>query len=129
MKRLRRDKIFGWVCPPNAMYVGRPSVWGNPFKVGKYYMNLQMLMAIGFIKDDADYKKYWIKWKGILITDIDLCLSLYRLWLDYMLKNFPDKYNLSELLKYEYLCCYCKLTDPCHVDVLIEYCEELKNEI
>lgn len=34
--RLRRDKLFGWRCPSGAKYVGRPSRWGNPFKIGEH---------------------------------------------------------------------------------------------
>ena len=26
---------YEWKKNPNAVYVGRPTIWGNPFKVGK----------------------------------------------------------------------------------------------
>ena len=32
-KRIQRKRIKGWHMPPNAVYVGRPSKWGNPFVV------------------------------------------------------------------------------------------------
>ena len=35
MRRIQRRRIKGWRMPKNAVYVGRPSKWGNPFKVGK----------------------------------------------------------------------------------------------
>ena len=34
-KRIQRKRTKGWRMPPNAVYVGRPSKWGNPYKVGR----------------------------------------------------------------------------------------------
>lgn len=33
-KRIQRKRSKGWKMPANAVYVGRPTKWGNPFKVG-----------------------------------------------------------------------------------------------
>lgn len=30
--RIQRKRTKGWKMPPNTVYVGRPSRWGNPFK-------------------------------------------------------------------------------------------------
>ena len=30
MKRIQRRRAKGWRMPPGAVYVGRPSRWGNP---------------------------------------------------------------------------------------------------
>ncbi len=30
-KRIQRKRTKGWRMPPNAIYVGRPSKWGNPW--------------------------------------------------------------------------------------------------
>jgi Domain of unknown function (DUF4326) len=32
--RLQRSRERGWRMPPGAVYVGRPTRWGNPFPVG-----------------------------------------------------------------------------------------------
>ena len=32
-KRIQRKRTRGWKMPKNAVYVGRPSRWGNPFDV------------------------------------------------------------------------------------------------
>jgi hypothetical protein len=32
-KRIQRKRSKGWRMPENAAYVGRPTKWGNPFKV------------------------------------------------------------------------------------------------
>jgi hypothetical protein len=33
MRRIQRKRTKGWKMPLNTVYVGRPSKWGNPFKV------------------------------------------------------------------------------------------------
>jgi hypothetical protein len=32
--RIQRRRSRGWRQPINAIYVGRPTKWGNPYKVG-----------------------------------------------------------------------------------------------
>ena len=32
--RIQRKRTKGWKMPPNTVYVGRPTEWGNPFKIG-----------------------------------------------------------------------------------------------
>lgn len=31
--RVQRRRTKGWRMPPGAVYVGRPTVWGNPYRV------------------------------------------------------------------------------------------------
>lgn len=33
-KRIQRRRTKGWRMPPGAIYVGRSTKWGNPFRVG-----------------------------------------------------------------------------------------------
>ena len=33
-RRIQRRRTKGWRMPPGAIYVGRPTKWGNPFKTG-----------------------------------------------------------------------------------------------
>lgn len=33
-RRIRRRRTKGWKTPPNTVYVGRPTMFGNPFIVG-----------------------------------------------------------------------------------------------
>jgi hypothetical protein len=34
-KRIQRKRTKGWNTPPNTVYVGRPTKWGNPWKAGE----------------------------------------------------------------------------------------------
>lgn len=33
-ERIQRKRVKGWKMPPNTVYVGRGSRWGNPYRVG-----------------------------------------------------------------------------------------------
>jgi hypothetical protein len=41
-KRIQRKRTKGWKMPPNTVYVGRPTIWGNPFSVEKYGRELAL---------------------------------------------------------------------------------------
>lgn len=32
--RIQRKRLLDWRMPENTVYVGRPTYWGNPFKIG-----------------------------------------------------------------------------------------------
>jgi len=36
VKRIQRKRTLFWRMPPNTVYVGRPSKWGNPYKVSEF---------------------------------------------------------------------------------------------
>jgi hypothetical protein len=36
MKRIQRKRTKGWRKPANTVYVGRDSLWGNPYRLGEY---------------------------------------------------------------------------------------------
>ncbi len=51
--RIQRKRTKGWKMPPNTIYVGRPSKWGNPFR-GKwavYDFTMMLNYKLRFEKD------------------------------------------------------------------------------
>ena len=34
MKRIQRRRVKGWKMPENTVYVGRPTKYGNPYRIG-----------------------------------------------------------------------------------------------
>ena len=80
------------VIPTDAVYVGRPSKWGNPFKIGK----------------DAS----GVRWNR------EQVIELYRAWITD--KDSSDNLldDIGEL-KGKDLVCWCAPL-PCHADVLLE---------
>lgn len=37
MKRIQKKRTKGWRMPANAVYVGRPTKWGNPYEIDERY--------------------------------------------------------------------------------------------
>ena len=36
-KRIQRKRTKGWKMPENTVYVGRPTKWGNPYKINEKF--------------------------------------------------------------------------------------------
>lgn len=88
----------GGVKPANVVYCGRPSVFGNPFKVGE-----------------------WSKVDGQT-----RCLTpglSVRLFRGYACERMTREPNWLDPLRGKDLACWCKEGEPCHVDVLLELLE------
>lgn len=77
--------------PPNTINVARPTKWGNPFKVG-----FEVATA-----EEACRKFY-----------LFLCGSGYP--------GKRERMGDVRQLAGKDLACWCKLTAPCHADVLLE---------
>lgn len=100
-RRIQRTRAKGWKMPPNTVYVGRPSRWGNPWVVRS---------ADG----DAAY--------GIVIPAItaEQAVALYRDWLMTSIGHYSD---LLDELRGKNLACWCRLDQPCHADTLLVHVE------
>lgn len=95
-KRIQRKRTKGWRMPTGAVYVGRPTKWGNPFKIGAPHP------VFGAPMDAEDAR------------------DLYELSLP------DDLLDQLDELKGKDLCCWCRLDQPCHADVLLRLANENK---
>lgn len=94
--------------PPDARYVGRPTRWGNPFRVGadiptEYHDYFQSIHGL---------------WRGVKVVDRQYAVDLFTVWL---LGYAP--YTASELrreLGGRDLVCWCPIGEPCHADLLLQ---------
>jgi hypothetical protein len=98
MKRIQRKRTKGWRMPKNTVYVGRPSKWGNPYKVTSFSAKI----------------------KGM---DRELAINAYEVWLRQKLAE--DSHFLDEL-KGKDLACWCPLDKPCHADILLKFLTEAR---
>jgi len=89
-KRIQRGRAKGWKMPGNAIYVGRPTVWGNPYVVGAELMNGETLTA-------------------------EKAVKLYE---QHLADNFSER-DIRHCLHDKDLACWCELDQPCHADVLL----------
>jgi hypothetical protein len=84
-KRIQRSRAKGWKMPANAIYVGRPTVWGNPYVVGSELMNGETLTA-------------------------EKAVELYE---QHLADNFSER-DIRHCLHDKDLACSCALDEPCH---------------
>lgn len=99
-KRIQRRRTKGWRMPEGAIYVGRPTKWGNPAKVGD-----------AFAVQNAQGN-----WCGHLMTASD-AFEWYRV--NITTGSEMAREAQSELRGKD-LVCWCSLDQPCHADVLLE---------
>ena len=124
MKRIQRKRTRGWKMPSNTIYVGRPTKWGNPFKVGSY-LNAwgKAFIATQLCKTAKEVKELYKS--GILDKKITLENSLK--WYEMSIK-FKIKHKVLDIneLKEKDLACWCSLDKLCHADILIKLCKSIK---
>ena len=89
-KRIQRKRTKGWKMPPNTVYVGRGTKWGNPFRLGK----------------DGTAQLCVAQFRAFL----------QELWGTDMAGPEAIRYQLRG----KDLACWCPLDQPCHADVLLE---------
>jgi hypothetical protein len=100
-KRIQRLRTAGWRMPEGAVYVGRPTRWGNPFIVGQAHR----------LNHDRP------------IENAAKAVELYELHTGPMGSYEFDSEDL-ERLRGKDLACWCQLDAPCHADVLLNAANE-----
>ena len=106
MKRIQRQRTKGWRMPDNAVYVGRPSVWGNPFEIGCRYRRVNGVPQRTLFDAEAPAVKTRTH-----------AVQLYREWM----AAEPERTETASRVLHGYdLACWCPLDQPCHADVLLE---------
>lgn len=100
-ERIQRQRTRGWRMPEGAVYVGRPTEWGNPWKVGDTAL--------------IDWPMHGTTrtCRAMEITP-ELAVALYRIAFT------PDIDEIRERFAGRDLACWCPLDQPCHADVLLE---------
>jgi len=109
-KRIQRKRTKNWRMPEGAVYVGRPSKWGNPFTgpdaVEKYRNAISVFPPSDKTIDE------WMDAGGS--GGMLLCLA----------RRNPEV--LNELSGKD-LVCWCPLNKKCHADILLEIVKEVNH--
>ncbi|WP_100508575.1 DUF4326 domain-containing protein [Mycobacteroides abscessus] len=108
-QRIQRKRTKGWRMPEGAIYVGRPSRWGNPFR--------PVLVGGEWLIEDDNGVQY--DGFGSKVSAIGRCVALYRS-LDMTFMTDADLDEFVAPLRGHDLACWCSLDSPCHADVLLE---------
>lgn len=145
-KRIQRRRTKGWRMPDGAVYVGRPSRWGNPFPLhGDWIM--WNAVAIGLHggpagRREASVRLYraWLTGASIPTRTLDDKPTGWGIQFDNghtstidrqiigvaeVAATWADPVTTPELpdlrpLRGRDLACWCPLDEPCHADVLLE---------
>ena len=147
--RIQRKRTKGYRLPPNAVYVGRPTKWGNPFVVGTDWMCWAAL-GCGYRADRAGQRvaavalyKAWITGTKVAMGPIGkdasrpgfeyddgtystvdaMCVGIARFGMTIANAQpaIPDSPPPVDELRGKDLACFCALDQPCHADVLLEW--------
>lgn len=148
-KRIQRRRTAGWTMPDGAVYVGRPTRFGNPFayrdqsrglvrygpqhleRFGRAWDYEGRISAHGASHDvwfsDDDVVETYVRWA----TRAEV-VELYRLTLTAptpgMLAAYPSRggrflrvtvEDVRRELAGRDLACWCRADRPCHADVLL----------
>ena len=95
MKRIQRKRTKGWKMPEGAIYVGRPTIWGNPFDMSH-----------------GETRRSVVTWYRVWLAG-----KKNKIGSDLLRKRVLSR--LSELRGKD-LACWCPLDQPCHADFLLE---------
>jgi hypothetical protein len=144
--RIQRQRVTGWRIPEGAVYVGRPTQWGNPFimyglvrygprhlaRFGRAWDYEGRITVAGTRHDlylsDSDVVETYVR----EATPAEL-VEMYRLTLTEptagMCRAYPSHRgqllsvtpaDIRRDLAGKDLVCWCPLDQPCHADVLLE---------
>jgi hypothetical protein len=92
--RIQRRRAKGWKMPEGAVYVGRPTMWGNRWKIGTHSNMLGRLIATNAEAVAVHRKLAWRE-------------DHHRAW-------------VRENLRGKDLVCWCSLSSDCHADFLLQ---------
>lgn len=104
-KRIQRKRAKGWRMG-SAIYVGRPTIFSNPFSA----------RACGGPQQAVSMYRLYLRrrWNDLeergcnIFAIMELQICHQELW-----RRLPE-------LRGKALCCWCRLDAPCHADVLLE---------
>lgn len=99
-KRIQRKRSKGWRMPEGAVYVGRGTQWGNPFRIG---LNHSLKGFPGGMTREQAIEQY----RREIVGQNGGVVGFNRFW-------------VAQHLRGKDLACWCREGEPCHADVLLE---------
>ena len=129
--RIQRKRTKGWRMPEGAIYVGRPTVFGNPFRV----IRSTCCATVDVVDDNGvtyviDHTYAHAQghadvhlggaWAYARREAVSLYSAELTYWFGGRMKHDTPFREAIESLRGHDLACWCPLDQPCHADVLLE---------
>lgn len=111
--RIQRKRMKGWSKPANTQNVGRPSKWGNSWRVTHDKSNGWCVLDPDWIPEP---KRHYCSSQAVAHR---FARWKYRRWLNTAMM-VQVKHQANDQLKGKNLMCWCPEHLPCHADVLLE---------
>lgn len=110
-QRIQRKRTKGWKMPANAVYVGRPTVFGNPVVVNERCTAKEAVRAYRGLLTASQTKvaATMVYEDGSRAIMAGLGMIVWR----------EKVKRLLPTLRGKDLACWCPLDQPCHADVLL----------
>lgn len=122
-QRIQRSRAKAWRMPEGAVYVGRPSKWGNPFRV---YHGHSLIGPSWSLARAAWHHIPADECTAGYVTSSHMTpgepVRAYRDLLKVRARDETERLSewLAPLVGHD-LACWCALDQPCHADVLLEF--------
>lgn len=104
-KRIQRKRSKDWRMPSNAVYVGRPTKWGNPYQLTQYRIEDG---KGNLAAPDVQEKEQ----RACACRDFEAALGVGMLQI--------SEFEIKCELRGKDLACWCPLDKECHADTLLE---------
>lgn len=114
-KRIQRMRVKNWKMPPNTIYVGRPTKWGNPWTI-ETALNTKFWLPEECAQVVVDEFEAWLN------NDEDMSMGEHLgMWKrpEIQKQRAAILVNIKELRGKD-LACWCPLDQPCHANVLLK---------
>lgn len=124
--RIQRRRDAGWRMPAGAVYVGRPTRFGNPFAIDGVAAPLAAIAAGGRADVRRDLAHgvvcLYVRWLGGLPVECVFTAAMARAEMAQRGNPAPPApAEIAAALRGKALACWCPLDQPCHADVLLAF--------
>ena len=124
-KRIQRKRTKGWRMPEGAKYCGRPTIFGNPFAIGLpdpvTGEPMTPTACVAWYRRGLEgAAKAWTGEVGsIFRPEMNVVYDAWESRAPHL--RYAEIDLRLEELRGRDLACFCRLDQPCHVDVLLEF--------
>lgn len=126
-RRIQRKRTKGWRMPEGTVYVGRPTIFGNPYRAYRCECcgcwdviddnGVTYLVEHSEVRAD---RRTWPTRQQAVRKAVYLYADDLTYWFGGRMKYDPPFREAVESLRGKDLACWCPLAQPCHADVLLE---------